>query len=289
MRPAHARVWSHGAVRFGASVLALLLAIAVAAPWLGTVDPAAMDAASVNAPAGAQATYAIDGEPVVRTLRLGGDAYGRDLYSRLVHGTRVSLVVAIATATVAMLVGASIGLLAGCVRQVDPVAMRAMDAVMAVPPVLLAIVLVALLGASLPTIVAAIAAAEAPRVARLTRSVVLALREEPFIEAARVQATGTIRIVALHVLPNALGPLVVQATYIAAAAVLTEAVLGFLGLGLPPDVPSWGVMIAEAREQFAQHPHHMLYPTLMLVPTILAINMLGDGLRETLDPRFMER
>ena len=167
--------------------------------------------------------------------------------------------------------------------------MRFMDGLMAIPAILLAIALVAALGAQLWTVVVAIAVPEIPRVTRLVRSLVLTLREEPFVEAAKALATPTPLILLRHILPNALAPLIVQGTFVAASAVLTEAVLSFLGLGLPADVPTWGNIMAEGRVQFSQYPSNVLFPALFLVPTVLAINLLGDGLRDVLDPKFAKR
>jgi len=164
-----------------------------------------------------------------------------------------------------------------------------MDGLMAIPAVLLAIALVAALGANVATVVIAIAIPEVPRVTRLVRSLVLTLREEPYVEAARALATPTPVILWRHILPNAMAPLLVQGTFVAASAVLTEAILSFLGLGLPPDVPTWGNIMAEGRVQFSQQPGNVLFPAMFLVPTVLAINLLGDGLRDVLDPKFAKR
>jgi peptide/nickel transport system permease protein len=180
-------------------------------------------------------------------------------------------------------------MLAGYFRRVDAVLMRFMDGLMAIPAVLLAIALVSVLGASVATVVVAIAIPEVPRVTRLVRSLVLSLREEAYVEAARALATPTAVILWRHILPNAMAPLLVQGTFVAASAVLTEAILSFLGLGLPPDVPTWGNIMAEGRVQFSIQPGNVLYPALFLVPTVLAINVLGDGLRDVLDPKFAKR
>ncbi|MGJ7490296.1 ABC transporter permease [Variovorax sp. ZT4R33] len=284
------RLWRNGAFRFGAVVLGLLLAAALAAPLLGTVDPSAMDSAHINTAAGEHGEFALlDGSSVPHTFWMGSDNFGRDVYSRVLYGTRTSLLVAGFTASVAIAIGALLGMMAGYFRVVDAVLMRAMDGLMAVPSILLAIALVAALGATLWTVVVAIAVPEIPRVTRLVRSLVLSLREEPFVEAARALATPTSVILARHILPNALAPLIVQGTFIAASAVLTEAILSFLGLGLPADVPTWGNIMAEGRVQFTQYPGNVLFPALFLVPMVLAINLLGDGLRDVLDPKFAKR
>jgi len=284
------RLWVHGSVRFGTAVLGLMLLVSLFAPWLGTVDPAAMDANHINKALGLAGEFALpDGSVVAHTFWLGTDSFGRDVYSRVLFGGRISLLVGVATALLALGLGGLCGMLAGYFRQVDMLLMRFMDGLMAIPAVLLAIALVAALGANVATVVIAIAIPEVPRVTRLVRSLVLTLREEPYVEAARALATPTPVILWRHILPNAMAPLLVQGTFVAASAVLTEAILSFLGLGLPPDVPTWGNIMAEGRTQFSQQPGHVLFPALFLVPTVLAINLLGDGLRDVLDPKFAKR
>ncbi|WP_096699486.1 ABC transporter permease [Polaromonas sp. AER18D-145] len=284
------RLWRNSAFRFGVAVLGLLLLLAAIAPWLGTVDPAAMDSAHINTAAGVRGQFAqLDGTLVTHTFWMGSDNFGRDIYSRVLYGTRTSLLVAMFTAAVAIGIGALLGMLAGYFRVVDAVLMRFMDGLMAIPAILLAIALVAALGAQLWTVVVAIAIPEIPRVTRLVRAMVLTLREEPFVEAARALATPTPVILWRHILPNAMAPLIVQGTFVAASAVLTEAILSFLGLGLPADIPTWGNIMAEGRVQFTQYPGNVLFPALFLVPTVLAINLLGDGLRDVLDPKFSKR
>ena len=284
------RLWDHGSVRFGVAVLAFMVVVAMFAPWLGTVDPAAMDANHINKAAGLAGDFALpDGQVLAHTFWLGTDNFGRDIYSRVLYGSRISLVVGIATAILALGLGGLCGMLAGYFRGVDMLLIRFMDGLMAIPAVLLAIALVAALGANVATVVIAIAIPEVPRVTRLVRSLVLTLREEPYVEAARALATPTSVILWRHILPNAMAPLLVQGTFVAASAVLTEAILSFLGLGLPPDVPTWGNIMAEGRVQFSQQPGNVLFPALFLVPTVLAINLLGDGLRDVLDPKFAKR
>ena len=284
------RLWVHGSVRFGTAVLGVMLLVSLFAPWLGTVDPAAMDANHINKALGLAGEFALpDGSVVAHTFWLGTDSFGRDVYSRVLYGGRISLVVGVATALLALGLGGLCGMLAGYFRQVDMLLMRFMDGLMAIPAVLLAIALVAALGANVATVVIAIAIPEVPRVTRLVRSLVLTLREEPYVEAARALATPTPVILWRHILPNAMAPLLVQGTFVAASAVLTEAILSFLGLGLPPDVPTWGNIMAEGRVQFSQQPGNVLFPALFLVPTVLAINLLGDGLRDVLDPKFAKR
>ncbi len=284
------RLWANGSVRFGNVVLGFMVLVSLLAPWLGTVDPAAMDSNFINKPAGMKGDFTLlDGSTIAHTFWLGTDSFGRDLYSRVVYGAQVSLLVGGFTAALALVLGGFLGMLAGYFRQVDSVLMRFMDGLMAIPAILLAIALVAAMGAQVGTVVVAIAIPEVPRVTRLVRSLVLSLREEPFVEAARALATPTPVILWRHILPNALAPLIVQGTFVAASAVLTEAILSFLGLGLPPDIPTWGNIMAEGRVQFSQYPGNVLYPALFLVPTVLAVNLLGDGLRDVLDPKFAKR
>ncbi|WP_396440344.1 ABC transporter permease [Limnohabitans sp.] len=284
------RLWANGSIRFGALVLGFMVLVSLLAPWLGTLDPSAMDSNFINKPAGLKGDFTlVDGSTVAHTFWLGTDSFGRDLYSRVVYGAQVSLLVGGFTAALALALGGFLGMMAGYFRQVDAVLMRFMDGLMAIPAILLAIALVAALGAQVWTVVVAIAIPEVPRVTRLVRSLVLSLREEPFVEAARALATPTPVILWRHILPNALAPLIVQGTFVAASAVLTEAILSFLGLGLPPDIPTWGNIMAEGRVQFSQYPGNVLYPALFLVPTVLAVNLLGDGLRDVLDPKFAKR
>jgi peptide/nickel transport system permease protein len=284
------KLWANASVRFGVVVLGLMLLMGLAAPWLGTVDPASMDYNQVNTLAGTTDVFVdADGNEIEHTFWFGTDHFGRDIYSRVVYGARVSLVVAVSAAIVALLFGSLVGMLSGYFRAVDMALMRIMDGLMAIPAILLAIALVAALGANVTTVVVAIAVPEIPRVSRLVRSLVLTLREEPFVEAARALATPTPVILWRHILPNAMAPLIVQGTFVAASAVLLEAILSFLGLGLPPDIPTWGNIMAEGRVQFSEFPGNVLYPACFLVPTVLALNLLGDGLRDVLDPKFAKR
>ncbi|MGA2550643.1 MAG: ABC transporter permease [Burkholderiaceae bacterium] len=290
MKQSVQRLWANTAVRIGAIVFVLLLVLGIGAPWFGTVDPSAMDSSFINVAPGSSGEMTLpDGTQRSHTFWMGSDNFGRDIWSRVLYGTRVSLAVGAITALLALALGALLGLLAGYFRVVDAILMRVMDGLMAIPPVLLAIALVAALGARFQTVVVAIAIPEIPRVTRLVRSLALSLREEPFVEAARALATHPAVILFRHVLPNALAPLIVQGTFVAASAVLTEAILSFLGLGLPADIPTWGNIMAEGRIQFTQHPSNVLFPALFLVPAVLAINLLGDGLRDVLDPKFVRR
>jgi peptide/nickel transport system permease protein len=284
------RLRANWSVRLGGAALALLFLIAVAAPWLGTVDPTLFDAASRDLRPGESGEITtLDGEQIKHTFLMGSDSFGRDIYSRVIYGTRISLLVGIASASVALAFGILIGLSAGFLRRLDGPLMRVMDGVMAIPAILLAIALVALWKASLFTVVVAIAIPEIPRVARLVRSLVLTIREEPYVEAAVALGTSTPKIMFGHILPNTIAPLLVQGTFICAAAILVEAILSFLGVGLPPDIPTWGNIMAEGRVQFNAYPHNVFFPGIFLTVTVLAVNILGDGLRDTLDPRMARR
>jgi peptide/nickel transport system permease protein len=279
--------WS---VRLGGLALIALLLIAVAAPWLGTVDPTLFDAASRDLrPGEAGEITTLDGESLKHVFLMGSDSYGRDIYSRVLYGTRVSLIVGLAAALLALFFGVLCGLAAGYVRRLDGVVMRIMDGIMAIPAILIAIAVVALWRASLPSVVIAIAIPEIPRVTRLVRALVLSIREEPYVEAAVALGTPAMKIMFGHILPNTIAPLLVQGTYIFAFAILLEAILSFLGVGLPPDIPTWGNIMAEGRVQFVAYPHNVFFPGVFLAVTVLAVNILGDGLRDTLDPKLAKR
>jgi peptide/nickel transport system permease protein len=257
---------------------------------LGTVDPSLFDAASRDLRPGETGEITnLDGETVKHRFLMGSDSFGRDIYSRVLYGTRVSLLVGIASALVALSFGILCGLSAGYLRWLDGILMRVMDGIMAIPAILIAIALVALWRPSLSTVVLAIAIPEIPRVTRLVRSLVLSLREEPYVEAAISLGTSTPKIMFGHILPNTVAPLIVQGTYIVGFAILIEAILSFLGVGLPPDVPTWGNIMSEGRVQFVGYPHNVFFPGVFLAATVLAVNMLGDGLRDTLDPKMAKR
>ena len=260
----------------GAVVLLVMILVAIFAPWVGTVDPQAVSP--------------------IRRLRqpsgdfwFGTDMMGRDVYSRVVYGARVSLAVGIAVALLSIAVGLAIGLVTGFVRWLDAIVMRVMDGLMSIPPVLLAIALMALTKASIENVIVAIALAEVPRVVRLVRSLVLTLREEPYVEAAIAAGTSLPRILVRHILPNTTAPLLVQGTYVCASAMITEAILSFIGAGTPPNIPSWGNIMAEARSLFQIAGYMILFPGICLSLTVLAVNMLGDGMRDALDPRLARR
>ncbi len=292
-RPA-ARAWAlprNRSVWIGALVLAIIVAIAALAPFLGTTDPAAIDPTARNRRPGAERVIRHDdGSTTVTTYPMGTDTLGRDVYSRVIYGSRVSLVVGVSVALISVAIGLGIGLVSGYIRWLDAIVMRIMDGLMAIPAILLAIALVSLSrGTGLRTVILAILIPEVPRVVRLVRSVVLSVREEPYVEAARALGARTVVVLARHVLPNTLAPLVVQGTFICASAILVEAILSFLGVGIPPETPTWGNIMAEGRALFRILPHNILFPSIFLAATVLAVNMLGDGLRDLLDPRIRKQ
>jgi peptide/nickel transport system permease protein len=269
-------VWRHPTLSIGLTLLGLMLLIALLAPWLGTVDPTAL-------------------APVKRTREpsaefwFGSDAYGRDIYSRVLYGARISLLVGFSVAILASLIGLTIGLVSGYMRRLDGIVMRVMDGVMSVPPILLAVALMALTRASVENVIMAITIAEFPRVARLVRGVVLTLREQPFVDAAITAGTSTPRIIWAHILPNTVAPLSVQATYVCGSAMIVESILSFIGAGTPPIIPSWGNIMADGRTLWQVKPYIILFPAIFLSLTVLAVNLLGDGLRDALDPRMAKR
>ncbi len=260
----------------GGGLVLLLVLIAIFAPYLGTVDPLALaPARRLRAPSAA--------------YWFGTDMLGRDIYSRVIYGTRVSLTVGFSVALLATVVGMAIGLVSGFVRWMDSVVMRVMDGVMSIPPLLLAIALMALTRASVKNVIIAITIAEVPRVARLTRGLVLSLREQPYVEAAIAAGSRAPKIILRHILPNTIAPLMVQATFICAGAMLTEAVLSFIGAGTPPIIPSWGNIMSEGRALWQIKPYIVFFPAVFLSVAVLAVNLLGDGLRDALDPRMAKR
>src|SRR5438093_6387090 len=266
----------HPTMVVGAVLLSLMALMALFAPYLGTVDPQALSPIKRLRWPSAQYWF-------------GTDMLGRDIYSGTIYGARVSLTVGISVALLASGIGLVIGLITGFTRWVDAIVMRIMDGLRSIPAILIAIALMALTRASLENVVFAITVAEVPRVTRLVRGVVLTLREQPYVEAAVASGTGFVRILWRHIVPNTMAPLLVQGTYIAAAAMITEAILSFIGAGTPPNVPSWGNIMAEGRSLFQVAYYIVLFPGLMLSVTVLAINLLGDGLRDALDPRLARR
>lgn len=257
-------------------VLLAIIAMAIFAPWVANHDPIALSPANRLKPASAD-------------FWLGTDAYGRDLFSRIVYGARVSLMVGIGVTVLSILIGLPLGLLAGYFRRLDAVLMRVMDGLMAIPGVLLAIAIVSLSSAGIWTVMIAIMIPEIPQVVRLVRSRVLSAREEPYVEAAVLMGTSTFRILVRHLMPNTMAPLIVQGTYICASAILTEAILSFLGAGIGTEIPSWGNIISEGRVYFQLKPSLVLWAGLALSLCILSINLLGDSVRDALDPRMKKR
>ena len=260
----------------GAATLLLMTFIAIFAPFLGTIDPQSV--APLNRL-----------KPPSWDNWFGTDALGRDIYSRVMYGARVSLIVGIAVALLSTIIGLSIGLVTGFIRWLDAIVMRIMDGLMSIPSILLAIALMALTKASIENVITAITLAEVPRVVRLVRSLVLGLREQPYVEAAAASGTPLIKTLVRHILPNIAAPLLVQATYICASAMITEAILSFIGAGTPPNIPSWGNIMAESRSLFQIAGYLILFPSIFLSATVLAVNYLGDGLRDALDPRLSRR
>lgn len=284
------RLLRHTSVLIGGSIVLLMVLIGLCAPLLGTVPPAQIDPTVRNKKPGVEITVRNDdGSTTQRTTLMGTDSLGRDIYSRVMYGARVSLIVGFAVGAISIAVGVLIGLLSGYIRWLDGFVMRIMDGLMAIPGILLAIGLVSLFRAGLGTVIFAIVVPEIPRVVRLVRSVVLTIREEPYVEAAVSVGTPLHKILWRHVMPNTVAPVIVQGTFICASAILAEATLSFLGIGIPTDTPTWGNIMAEGRQFFRVYPHNILFPAIFLALTVLAVNMLGDGLRDTLDPKMSKR
>ncbi len=259
-------------ITFGAGLLLVMLFIAFAAPWLGSVDPTELAPRKRNLEPSAEYWF-------------GTDAFGRDIYSRVLYGARVSLIIGFSVALLASVTGLCIGLVSGTFRRADSVIMRIMDGLMSIPPILLAIALMALTRASVENVVIAITIAEIPRVSRLVRGVVLSLREQAYVDAAISCGCRMPMLIWRHILPNTLAPLTVQATYICASAMITESILSFIGAGVPPIIPSWGNIMADGRTLFQIKPYIIFFPAVFLSLTVLAVNLMGDGFRDVLDPR----
>ena len=256
--------------------LTLIVLISVAAPLLAPHDPLLLAPAQRLKPSSAQ-------------FLLGTDAYGRDLLSRVIYGGRISLLVGVGAAVFSVVIGLLIGLVSGFFKWIDAVMMRVMDGLMAIPAILLAIAVVSLSGASITTVMIAITIPEIPRVARLVRSVVLTAREEPYVEAAISLGSSLPKIMWRHLMPNTIAPLIVQGTYVCASAILTEAILSFLGAGISPETPTWGNIMAEGRAYFQIKPSLIFWPGLLLSIAILSVNLIGDAARDALDPRMKQR
>ena len=264
---------SNPTVAIGGALLLSLVLIGIFAPYLWTVDPTALAPAKRTRPPSADYWF-------------GTDAIGRDVYSRVLYGTRVSLTVGLSVALLATLAGLTIGLVSGFVRWADSIVMRVMDGLMSIPPILLAIALMALTRGSVGNVILAITVAEIPRVSRLVRGVVLSLREQPYVDAAIASGTRAPMIILRHILPNTLAPMLVQATYVCASAMIVESILSFIGAGTPPTIPSWGNIMAEGRALWQVKPYIVFFPAAFLSVTVLAVNLVGDGLRDALDPRM---
>lgn len=269
-------LYRYPTIAIGGFLLLLMLAVAIFAPFLWTKDPTALAPAMRTRPPGERWWF-------------GTDMLGRDVYSRVLYGTRVSLMVGFGVAIASSVIGLFIGLVAGFIRWADSIIMRVMDGLMSIPSILLAIALMALTRGSVGNVILAITIAEIPRVSRLVRGVVLSLREQPYVEAAVASGTPTLSIIFKHILPNTLAPITVQATFICAAAMITEAILSFIGAGTPPIIPSWGNIMAEGRALWQVKPYIVFFPAIFLSITVLAVNLLGDGLRDAIDPRLAKK
>jgi len=259
-------------VAVGAVLVVLTALVGIFAPMV-SVDPSHMDVASRLQRPGAAYWF-------------GTDDLGRDVFARVVYGARLSLMVGVAVVAFAFLVGLTSGLVAGYFRKLDNVIMRIMDGLMAFPAIILAIALMASLGPSVTNVIVAIGVVYSPRVARVVRGSVLVIRETAYVEAARALGVTNLWIILRHVLPNCLSPVIVQGSFVFAAAVLTEAALSFLGVGVPPYIPSWGNILSDGRLYLQQAPWLVLYPGAAIMITILGLNLLGDGVRDLLDPRL---
>ena len=267
-------VSEHPTLWIGAGLLALMALVALFAPLIAGQDPSAINPAMRVKDPSSEAWF-------------GTDMMGRDIFARVVYGARVSLIVGVGVAVFASAAGLAIGLIAGFTRWADNIVMRVMDGLMSIPAILLAIALMTLMrGGSVFNVIFAITIAEIPRVARLTRSVVLTAREQPYVEAGTACGASTLAIIRRHIMPNTFAPLTVQATYICASAMITEAILSFIGAGTPTSIPSWGNIMAEGRALWQVKPYVVFFPAAFLSVTVLAVNLLGDGLRDAVDPRL---
>jgi peptide/nickel transport system permease protein len=273
-------------VVIGAIIVAFMVLLGAFAPMLGTIDPAEIDPVFRNKRPGVERTIrAADGTETHYVYRFGTDTLGRDVYSRVVYGARVSLIIGVTVALLSASIGLVVGLIAGYVRWADGLIMRVMDGLMAIPSILLALALMALVRASVRNVIIALVIPEIPRTVRLIRASVLSLREQLMVEGARAVGAGTPRILLRYILPALVAPLIVQGTYICASAILVEAYLSFLGAGTPPHIPSWGNIMAEGRAYVQLAFWIILFPGMFLAATVLAINLVGDGLRDLFDVR----
>jgi peptide/nickel transport system permease protein len=257
-------------------LLSVIALSAVFADYLGLADPMRID------PSQRLQSFSVH-------HWFGTDAFGRDVFARVIYGARISLSIGLGAAVVAVGIGLLIGVIAGYFRWADMVIMRVMDGMMSIPGILLAIALVAVIGASVTTVLIAIAVPEIPRVVRLVRGVILTVREESYVEAAISLGTSPLVLLWRHMVPSTVAPLIVQGTFIFASAILAEAIMSFLGVGTPPEFPSWGNIMAEGRMYFQLKPEFVLMPGAFLALTVLGVNLLGDALRDALDPKLARR
>ncbi len=267
------KLFKHRSFVIGLTVVALLVLAAIVGPWLTGLDPTAMRMRNRF-------------KPPMPGLWFGADQFGRDVLTRVLHGARLSLFIGLSVALMSGAIGALIGICAGYFRRLDSLLMRFMDALLAFPAILLAIGISAALGPQTTSVIIALGVAYVPRTARITRASTLVIREMEYVEAARLSGAGHVRMILRHILPNCMGPLVVQLTFVFAYAILAEAALSFLGIGPPPPAPSWGNIIAEGRDYSIEAWWIMLFPGLAISLAALGMNLLGDGLRDVLDPRL---
>lgn len=262
-------------ILIGLAVLAAFTGVALIAPYV-LPDPVRVNPIQRLRPPGIEHWF-------------GTDQLGRSTLSRTLNGTRISLTIGALVTALTVIFGLVIGLVAGFVRWLDGTVMRIMDGLMAIPGILLAIALMSLFGSSVQNVVIAIGIAEIPRMARVVRSSVLVLREQTYVEAAITNGTGLSRMLLRHILPNAAAPVIVQATYVFASAMIVESILSFLGAGTPPTIPSWGNMLAEARPFMQRAPWMIAFPGVALALLVLTVNVLGDALRDAIDPRLARK
>ena len=270
------RAVTNGPIAIASLILLAMVLIAVAAPIVSTTDPFLIHPTERLRPGSLQHWF-------------GTDALGRDVYARVIYGARTSLIVGTFAAVISIAFGLVIGVVAGYFRMADLIIMRVMDGVMAIPSIVLAVALVAISGASLMTVLVAIAVPEIPRVVRLVRGVLLNLRGEPYVEAAISLGTPAPLLLVRHMIPNTMAPLIVQSSFVLASAILTEAALSFLGVGLPPEIPSWGNIMSDGRKYFQLYPGLIFIPGAFLAVTVLSVNLIGDALRDVLDPKMAKR
>lgn len=266
-------VFSRRTVLLSVLVFMIMLIACAMAPWIAQADPAAMSVRNRL-------------QPPNETYWLGADMFGRDMLSRMLYAGRVSMMIGLGVVVIATVAGVVIGLIAGFFPRLDAPLGRLLDAMMAFPDILLAISLVAILGGSVLNVITALSIVYAPRIARVVRASALVIRELPYVEAAKALGSSTVTIMFTHVLRNIMSPVIVQATFIFAYALLAEAGLSFLGVGVDPNTPTWGTMVNEGRQYLDQALFLVLFPGLAISVSVLALQMAGDGLRDVLDPRL---